>query len=112
MPLEMPEECMKPIKKRKRLCRRYCVPTVKRHRKILSTYLNLLTVYPDQPYDQSEVIHPIEGEVIIKPRTAAILPACSPKEETVLDITRRKIANGERVLIYTSWTRTDSQKSS
>ena len=28
----------------------------------------------------------------------------------MLDMTRRKIANGERVLIYTSWTRTDSQK--
>ena len=27
-----------------------------------------------------------------------------------MEIVRRKVANGERVLIYTSWTRTDSQK--
>lgn len=33
-----------------------------------------------------------------------------PKEEKTMEIVRKKIANGERVIIYTSWTRTDSQQ--
>lgn len=32
-----------------------------------------------------------------------------PKDEEVLNIVERKIAAGEKVLIYTNWTRLDSQ---
>lgn len=75
--------------------------------KILSAYLNLLTVYPDQPYDQPEIIHPISGCTIVKPEDMADFQTVLPKEEKVLEIVRAKIAAGERVMIYTSWTRTD-----
>ena len=78
--------------------------------KILSTYLNLLTVYPDQPYDQPEVIHPITGNTIVAPKDCGDFSRLLPKEEETLEIVQRKVANGERVLIYTSWTRTDSQQ--
>ena len=78
--------------------------------KILSTYLNLLTVYPDQPYDQPEVVHPINGMPIVTPKNCGDFSRLLPKEERVLELVRQKAANGERVLIYTSWTRTDSQK--
>lgn len=78
--------------------------------KILSTYLNLLTVYPDQPYDQAEVVHPINGMPIVTPKNCGDFSRLLPKEERVLELVRQKAANGERVLIYTSWTRTDSQK--
>ena len=78
--------------------------------KILSTYLNLLTVYPDQPYDQPEVVHPINGMPIVTPKNCGDFSRLFPKEERVLELVRQKAANGERVLIYTSWTRTDSQK--
>lgn len=78
--------------------------------KILSAYLNLLTVYPDQPYDQPEVIHPITGMPIVTPKSCGNFSRLFPKEEKVLELVRQKTANGERVLIYTSWTRTDSQQ--
>ena len=78
--------------------------------KILSAYLNLLTVYPDQPYDQPEVIHPITGMPIVTPQSCGDFSRLFPKEEKVLELVRQKMANGERVLIYTSWTRTDSQQ--
>lgn len=78
--------------------------------KILSAYLNLLTVYPDQPYDQPEVIHPITGMPIVTPKSCGDFSRLFPKEEKVLELVRQNTANGERVLIYTSWTRTDSQQ--
>ena len=78
-------------------------------RKILSTYLNLLTVYPDQPYDQPPVLHPIDGLPIVTPPDLADFDSCFAKEEKTLEIVREKVANGGRVIIYTSWTRTDSQ---
>ena len=78
--------------------------------KILSAYLNLLTVYPDQPYDQPEVTHPITGMPIVTPQSCGDFSRVFPKEEKVLELVQQKVANGERVLIYTSWTRTDSQQ--
>ncbi len=78
--------------------------------KIMSTYLNLLTVYPDQPYDQPPVLHPETGEAIVTPADLGSYDVIGPKEEAVLKIVRQKINAGERILIYTSWVRTDSQK--
>ena len=65
--------------------------------KILSTYLNLLTVYPDQPYDQAEVVHPINGMPIVTPKNCGDFSRLLPKEERVLELVRQKAANGERV---------------
>ena len=78
-------------------------------RKILSTYLNLLTVYPDQPYGQPPVLHPIDGLPIVTPPDLADFDSRFAKEEKTLEIVKEKVANGGRVIIYTSWTRTDSQ---
>ena len=79
-------------------------------KKLLSSYLNLLTVYPDQPYAQAPVIHPIEGYTVVEPEDTASFDDLLPKEEEVLSIVRKKVAAGERVMIYTSWVRTDSQQ--
>ena len=73
-------------------------------KKILSAYLNLLTAYPDQPYEQKPVYHPLDGHPIVTPEDTIL-----PKDEEVLNIVERKIAAGEKVLIYTNWTRLDSQ---
>jgi hypothetical protein len=78
--------------------------------KILSAYLGLLTVYPDQPYDQPTIVHPIDGAPIVVPEDRGSFERILPKEEKTMEIVREKIAHGERVLIYTSWTRTDSQQ--
>ena len=78
--------------------------------RILSTYLNLLTVYPDQPYSQPAVLNPETGEPLVEPKDTGSFEELGEKEKAVLDIVRNKAASGEKVLIYTSWIRIDSQK--
>ena len=48
--------------------------------------------------------------VLVHPENTADFETILPKEEKTLEIVRQKAAAGERVLIYTSWTRTDSQQ--
>lgn len=79
-------------------------------RKILSAYLNLLTVYPDQPYNQAAILHPETGEPIVTPEDLADFDWIGPKEAAVLELAEKALAKGERVLVYTSWVRTDSQQ--
>lgn len=78
--------------------------------KILSAYMGLLTVYPDQPYGQPPIVHPISGRPLVTPEENGDFARLYPKEEKTLEIVRAKLCAGERVLIYTSWTRTDSQQ--
>ena len=78
--------------------------------KILSAYLNLLTIYPDQPYDQPPVLDPRTGEPIVTPASFGDFHTVGAKERAVLEIVQRKIDAHEKVLIYTSWVRSDSQK--
>lgn len=61
-------------------------------------------------YGQPEVIHPIDGSTIMEPQNCGDFSRLLPKEEKVLELVQQKVADGGRVLIYTSWTRTDSQK--
>lgn len=79
-------------------------------RKIQSAYMNLLTVYPDQPYEQRPIICPFTGEELISPANIGSYSDKSEKDLKVLSLVKDKIANGENVLIYTSWVRIDSQK--
>lgn len=79
-------------------------------RKILSAYLNLLTVYPDQPYNQAAILHPETGEPIVTPEDLADFDWIGPKEAAVLELAEKALAKGERVLVYTCWVRTDSQQ--
>ncbi|MCL2047382.1 MAG: hypothetical protein FWG87_01530 [Defluviitaleaceae bacterium] len=78
--------------------------------KILSTYLNLLTVYPDQPYGHEPVKCPKTGYEIIEPEDTSSIEELHEKDEHVLDLVRSKSEKGERVLIYTSWVRIDTQE--
>lgn len=108
--LDMPEDVGECYQAVQNVLRTVLKNDRKAAQKILSAYLNLLTVYPDQPYDQPEVIHPITGMPIVTPKSCGDFSRLFPKEEKVLELVRQKTANGERVLIYTSWTRTDSQQ--
>ena len=110
VPLEMPEKVRDNYKYAEQILQKVLKDDRKAANKLLSAYLNLLTVYPDQPYDQPEIVHPIDGDVIVKPASVACFDDVLPKEEKVLEIVRAKAAAGERVLVYTSWTRTDSQQ--
>ena len=79
-------------------------------KKILSSYLGLLTVYPDQPYGHKPIFNPISGECLVVPKDISNFNELHEKDNSVLDVVRRKTAEGGRVLVYTSWTRIDSQK--
>ena len=110
VPLEMPELVAKAYKNTENILTRVLKTDRKAAQKILSAYLNLLTVYPDQPYDQPPIVHPADGHPIVEPSNEACFDDVLPKEEKALEIVREKVAAGERVLLYTSWTRTDSQQ--
>ena len=77
--------------------------------KILSASLNLLTVFPDQPYGHEPVKCPLYGYNLVKPRDISSIEEMHEKDIQALDLVRRKTAEGGRVLIYTSWTRIDTQ---
>ena len=65
--------------------------------KILSAYLNLLTVYPDQPYDQPEVIHLLKLLQENGYRTEILAPQiATEKREEWVD---KRVKNGLQVLI-------------
>lgn len=110
VPLEMPDDVKDAYKDAETTLRKILKEDRKAAKKLLSAYMNLLTVYPDQPYDQPTIVHPISGEDLVCPQNAASFEDILPKEEKVLEIIRAKITAGERVLVYTSWTRTDSQQ--
>lgn len=78
--------------------------------KIQSNYLNLLIAYPDQPYGHRPIIHPHTKEVLLEPKDLSVFEDLQPKDEQVIELVERKIKSGERVIIYTSWVRLDSQK--
>jgi hypothetical protein len=77
---------------------------------VLSAYLGLLTVYPDQPYGQKPVVHPLTGDDLVVPADTSSFNELHEKDQSVLDVVQRKTSRGERVLIYTSWVRTDTQE--
>lgn len=84
-------------------------------KKLLSTFMNLLTVYPDQPYGHKPVVNPLmmdddENNVVLLPRDTGAVEDLHRKELKVLEIVEKKVKNGERVLIYTSWVRIDTQQ--
>ncbi len=110
IPVEMPEGVRDAYKELEREIRQVLSSDRRAAQKLLSAYLNLLTVYPDQPYGQPDIVHPIDGHIIAHPSSEACFDDILPKEEKVLEIGREKIAAGGRVMIYTSWTRTDSQQ--
>jgi superfamily II DNA or RNA helicase len=79
-------------------------------KKVLSAFLGLLTVYPDQPYGQKPVVHPLTGDLLVEPRDMSSPGELHEKDTSVLEVVERKTAIGERVLIYTSWIWIDTQE--
>ena len=74
--------------------------------KVLSQMIQLLSVYPDQPYDQPSVYDSENGNVLVVPQELS--GEYREKENALLDIVTRKVAEGEHVLVYYTWThRTD-----
>lgn len=110
VPVEMPKDVRSAYKEVEREISQVLRSDRRAAQKLLSAYLNLLTVYPDQPYDQPDVVHPIDGHIIAHPTNEACFDDVLPKEEAVVEKVKEKVSAGGRVMIYTSWTRTDSQQ--
>ena len=109
IPLSMPEEVEKEYERVESVLKDVLKNDRKAAKKILSAYLNLLTAYPDQPYGHKPIYHPIDGHKIVEPADTVSPDTLLPKDETVLEIVERKINAGEKVLVYTNWTRLDTQ---
>lgn len=79
-------------------------------RRVQSAFMNLLLSYPDQSYGQRTIFHPKEKTPLVEPAQLGTIDDLRPKDIFVLDKVAEKIANGEHVVIYTSWVRLDTQK--
>ena len=80
--------------------------------KILSSYLNLLSAFPDQPYGHEPIYNPFfknKKEELIVPKSIGNAEVLQPKDEELLKLIEQKISENERVIIYTAWTRLDTQ---
>ncbi len=109
VPLSMPEAVEKEYDRIEAMLKSVLKNDRKAARKILSAYLNLLTAYPDQPCGHKPIYHPLDGYPIVEPADTAAPDAILLKDGKVLEIVERKIAAGEKVLVYTNWTRLNTQ---
>ena len=81
--------------------------------RIMSSYMNLLTAYPDQPYGHEPVYNPLirdKKEALIFPANIGDISVLQPKDNEVMRLIENKIAAGERVIVYTAWTRLDTRE--
>ena len=110
VPLKMPKAVREEYEKIERVLTSFLKRDRKAARKILSSYLNLLTAYPDQPYGHRPIYHPLGGLPIVEPKDTVLPGTLMPKDEKLLEIAEPKLAAGEKVIVYTNWTRLDTQK--
>lgn len=110
IPLDMEEAVAEEYRRIEGILRTILRKGGKTAKHILSAYLNLLTAYPDQPYGQPPIVAPDSEDPLVEPLDMGDFDTIGAKERAVLDIVQRKVERGERVLVYTSWTRTDSQQ--
>ncbi len=76
--------------------------------RLMSKFLSLFTTYPDQPYG-ADTIYLGEG-FEITPKDLSSIEELHEKDIATIDIVDKKVANGEKVLIYTSWVKIDTQE--
>lgn len=73
--------------------------------------MGLLTVYPDQPYDQPPILDPRNKKIaMVTPASLSSIEELHQKDLKLLELVQRKMDQGENVLVYTSWVRIDTQQ--
>ena len=77
--------------------------------KILGKYLDILSIYPDQPYGHKPILDPLDGSILVEPLDTGDFNSIGEKEKELLDIVEEKVSIKQRVLIYTNWIKTDTQ---
>lgn len=110
IPVSMPEDVEAEYKRLEKTFVNILRRDPKIKRKIMSGSINLLTVYPDQPYGQEPILHPADRQPLVEPAELGAFDTLGPKEQAVFDLAQKAIGNGEKVLVYTSWVRVDSQQ--
>ena len=110
IPVSMPDEMENEYKRLEKTFVSILRRDPKIKRKIMSAFINLLTVYPDQPYGQEPILHPADRQPLVEPAELGNFDTLGPKEQAVFDLAQKAIATGEKVLVYTSWVRVDSQQ--
>ena len=113
VPLHLPKEQMDAYNKLERAFKNILQDRSREMRRIaqriLSTYLNLLMAYPDQPYGHPPVVNPLTGDLLVAPEDSGRPDESTEKDRAVLDLITRKVAAGENVLLYVNWVRLDSR---
>ena len=108
----MPDEIREEYKRLENEFKKIMTKNKKIGNSILSVYMNLLSAYPDQPYGHDPIYNPfrtVEEEALIIPQDLGSVDTMQPKDDKIIELIERKIAAGENVIIYTAWTRLDSQ---
>ena len=77
--------------------------------KLMSRFLSLLTTYPDQPYDNEPIYYPKSDIPAVEPKSLSNINELNEKDIFTLSKVEEKVKNGERVMIFTSWVKIDTQ---
>lgn len=105
--LELKEEIKEEYDRLEKEFRNVMIHGGKLANKLMSKFLSLLTTYPDQPYGAEPIR--IDKDNELEPKDLSTFEELHEKDKATLDIVERKVASGERVLIYTSWIKIDTQ---
>lgn len=110
VPLSMKDEVSAEYRNIENVLKRLLRSDKKLARKLLSKYLDVLSIYPDMPYGHPPLYDPEDGSVLMQPKDTAEPEELHAKDTKVLEIVREKVAKRGRVLIYTNWVKTDTQE--
>lgn len=110
VPFSMRKEVEQEYKRLEKELKAYNQNEYGKNNRILSAYLNLLSAYPDQPYGHTPIYCPGISDPIVVPEDTGCPDDLEPKDEKVLELVEKKVHAGERVIVYTAWTRLDTQR--
>lgn len=105
--IEMDEELNTAYRRLEHDLKEACAIGTRRNRqnggmKMMGSLLQTLSVYPDMPYEQPDVLNPETNEVMVSP--PQLSKGLRNKETALLELVKEKIENKEKVLIYYEWT--------
>ena len=70
---------------------------------VMTQLLQGLSIYPDQPYNQPPIVDMESGELVCTPMEFDS-DTLRPKEEELIRLVKEKVKEGQKVLVYYSWT--------
>ena len=71
--------------------------------RFMAQMVQTLSIYPDQPYDQPDVVDPVTGDTVMHP-VSIDKDVVRNKEAKLVELTKQKVEAGEKVLVYYHWT--------